>query len=312
MQRAAQRAPHSPRAKRLNRVLVGAAAVPVLFLAAACSSDSGSDSDSGSGAKASASADASASASPSASPTVPAAKYAELPEACKALSGKTVDDLVPGGAKSAKKGASSDASARATCSWNGLDNNGVKGSQYRWLNVSLLRFASDTSRGTGEEQARTYFRQQVQDAQAETGAKSTKTQPVSGTGDEATLVRYELKKKEGVFKQQTVVARTANVVVTLDYNGAGLAGDKSPDADDLVKSAEKAAKDVVAAVAKANGEGGGSSTGSASPSASKSSGASSSPSSSAARAGASKGADDASPSAAKSVSASASKSAADS
>ncbi|MFQ6145264.1 DUF3558 family protein [Streptomyces seoulensis] len=310
MQRAAQRAPHSPRAKRLNRVLVGAAAVPVLFLAAACSSDSGSDS--GSGAKASASADASASASPSASPTVPAAKYAELPEACKVLSGKTVDDLVPGGAKSAKKGASSDASARATCSWNGLDNNGVKGSQYRWLNVSLLRFASDTSRGTGEEQARTYFRQQVQDAQAETGAKGRKTQPVSGTGDEATLVRYELKKKEGVFKQQTVVARTANVVVTLDYNGAGLAGDKSPDADDLVKSAEKAAKDVVAAVAKANGQGGGSSTGSASPSASKSSGASSSPSSSAARAGATKGADDASPSAAKSASAAASKSAADS
>ncbi|MEV7130689.1 DUF3558 domain-containing protein [Streptomyces sp. NPDC093260] len=286
MQRA-QRAPHSPRAKRLNRVLAGATAVPVLFLAAACSSDSGSDADAK--ASASASASSSASASASASPTIPAAKYAKLPEACKAVSGKTLDDLVPGGAKSAKGGSSGDVSTRASCSWNGLDNNGVKGSQYRWLNVSLLRFASDPARGAGDEQARTYFRQQVQDAQAETGAKNTKAQPVSRTGDEATLVRYETKKKEGVFKQQTVVARVANVVVTVDYNGAGLAGDKSPDADDLAASAEKVARETVAAVAKANGEGG-SATDPASPSASKSSGSSASPSASAGKAGASKSA----------------------
>ncbi|MFI2643372.1 DUF3558 domain-containing protein [Streptomyces sp. NPDC018610] len=298
MQRAAQRAPHSPRAKRLNRVLVCAAAVPVLFLAAACSSDSGSDSGSGDGAKASASAGASASSSPSASPTVAAAKYARLPEACKALAGKTVDDLVPKGAKSAKKGSSSDVSSRTSCSWNGLDNNGVKGSQYRWLNVSLLRFDSDASRGSGADQARAYYRDQVQDAQAVTGAKNVKTQGVSGTGDEATLVRYDLKKKEGAFKQQTVVARVENVVLTLDYNGAGLAGDKSPDADDLVKAAEKAAKEVVASVAKANGDTA-SGAPDASPSASKTAGKSASPSASAAKAGKSAGA---SPSASRSAS----------
>jgi hypothetical protein len=92
---------------------------------------------------------------------------------------------------------------------------------------------------------------------------------VPGTGDEATLVRYDLKKKEGAFKQQTVVTRVENVVLTLDYNGAGLAGDKTPDADDLAKLAKKAAKEAVASVASAN-KGGGGSDGGASPDASKS------------------------------------------
>ncbi|MEW2296964.1 DUF3558 family protein [Streptomyces sp. NPDC006743] len=260
MQRAAQREQRDrrdqregrgPRAKRLHRALVCAGAVPVLLLAAACSSsDSGSGSDD---ASKSPSAGAKTSASPSASPTVQPAKYAKLPDACKVLARKTLDDLVPRGAKSAKAGASSDVGTRASCSWNGLDNNGVKGSQYRWLNVSLLRFESDAARGTGEEQAQVFYRKQVGDAQAVADAKNTKSQPVSGTGDEATAVRYDLKKKEGTFKQQTVVARVENVVVTLDYNGAGLAGDKAPDADDLSKDAVKAAKEVVASVTKANG-----------------------------------------------------------
>ncbi|MFF8591577.1 DUF3558 domain-containing protein [Streptomyces sp. NPDC015220] len=287
-----------PRAKRLNRVLVCAAAVPVLFLAAGCSSDSGSDSGSGDGAKSTASAEAKDSASPSASPTVPPAAYAKLPEACRTLSGKTLGDLVPKGAKSAKEGTSSDVSARSSCSWNGLDNNGVKGSQYRWLNVSLLRFDSDASRGAGDEQAQVYYRKQVQDAMSVAGAKKAKSQPVSGTGDEATAVRYDLKKKEGTFKQQTVVARVENVVVTLDYNGAGLAGDSAPDADDLAKDAQKAAKEVVASVKKANGDGGAGSPDSSSPSAS-SSGKPASPSASATKGGESASA---SPSAPKSSS----------
>ncbi|CAM5530594.1 hypothetical protein SGRIM128S_05836 [Streptomyces griseomycini] len=68
-------------------------------------------------------------------------------------------------------------------------------------------------------------------------------------------MRYDLKKKEGTFEQQTVVARVENVVVTLDYNGAGLAGDKTPDADDLMKDAKKAAEEAVAAVTGTSGEG---------------------------------------------------------
>ncbi|MFJ8463259.1 DUF3558 family protein [Streptomyces swartbergensis] len=254
MQRRAQREQRDQRAKRLHRVLVCAAAVPVMLVAAGCSSDSGSGDSTDKAAKAA----ASASASPS--PTVEAAAYGKLPEPCKVLSKKTLKDLVPE-SKSGKEGKSDDISARGNCSWNSLDNNGVKGSQFRWLNVSMLRFESDVARGPADKLAQEYFEKQVQDAQAVEGAKSTKSEPVPGTGDEATAVRYELKKKEGTFKQQTVVARVENVVVTIDFNGAGLAGDKSPSADDLMKDAKKAAKEAVAAVSEANGAGGGKASG---------------------------------------------------
>ncbi|MET7692250.1 DUF3558 domain-containing protein [Streptomyces sp. NPDC005483] len=225
-----------------------------MLIAAGCSSDSG-DSGSGSGGDKAAGAGATVSASASAAPTVQAAAYKSLPESCKVLSSKTLKSLVPEAAKAGKKG-TSEAGTRGSCSWSSLDNNGVKGSQFRWLNVSLLRFESDTSRGTGEAQAQKYYEQQIQDAQSVAGAKNTKSQSVSGTGDAATLVRYDLKKKEGAFKQQTVVTRVENVVVTVDYNGAGLAGDKAPSVDGLTKLAEQAAKEAVTSVSAANGEGG--------------------------------------------------------
>ncbi|MFC9680499.1 DUF3558 family protein [Streptomyces sp. NPDC056948] len=263
MQRRAQRDQRDQRAKRLNRVLVCAAAVPVMLVAAGCSSDSGS----GDSTDKAANAAASASASPS--PTVEAAAYDKLPESCKALSKKTLKDLVPK-SKSGKEGKSDDISTRGSCSWNSLDNNGVKGSQFRWLNVSMLRFESDATRGSGDKLAQQYYEKQVQDAQAAEGAKGVKSEPVSGTGDQATAVRYDLKKKEGTFKQQTIVTRVENVVVTLDYNGAGLAGDKSPSADEMAKDAKKAAKEAVAAVSDANGAGGGKASGDPSKPASKS------------------------------------------
>ncbi|MEV5551676.1 DUF3558 family protein [Streptomyces sp. NPDC052309] len=265
MQRRAQRDhrdQRDPRAKRLSRLLVCAAAVPVMLVAAGCSSDSGSGDDKDKGAD---KATASKSASPS--PTVQAAAYAKLPEPCKVLSEKTLEDLVPKGADSGKEGTSADTATRGSCSWSSLDNNGVKGSQFRWLNVSLLRFESDVTRGEGDKLARDHYMKQLQDAQTSDGAKSVKTEPLTGTGDEAANVRYDLKKKEGTFKQNTVVARVENVVVTVDYNGAGLAGDKTPDADDLAKAAQKAAKEAVAAVTEANGARAGG-TSSSSPSAS--------------------------------------------
>ncbi|MBQ1092292.1 DUF3558 family protein [Streptomyces sp. B93] len=241
-----QRPQRAGRAKRRGRALVGVAAVPVMLIAAGCSSDSGSGDD----AKQSSESAASASASPS--PTVRAAVYDTLPEPCGMLAKKTLEDLVPKGTKG-KEGPSDDTATRANCSWSSLDNNGVKGSQFRWLNVSLLRFDSDVTRGAGDERAREYYAKQVEDAQAVADAKNTKAEPVSGTGDEATLIRYDLKKKEGSFKQQTVVTRVENVVITLDYNGAGLAGDKTPDADDLAKAATKAAKEAVGAVTETKG-----------------------------------------------------------
>lgn len=261
MQRRAQRDDQfDQRATRtggLNRVLAAALAVPVMVFAAACSSDSGSDSGSGSNSASTDSAQGAGGAGDAASsaPTVQAAAYASLPGACKVLSKKTLTSLVPKGTSSGKEGSSSDTGARASCSWSSLDNNGVKGSQFRWLNVSLLRFESDATTGDAESQAQTYYAKQVKAAQTVSGAKNAKTETVTGTGDEATVVRYDLKKKEGAFKQQTVVARVENVVITLDYNGAGLAGEKTPSADTLTASAKKAAQEVVAAVKSANGEG---------------------------------------------------------
>ncbi|MFG3125826.1 DUF3558 domain-containing protein [Streptomyces sp. NPDC048201] len=256
MQRAAQRddrAQRGPRATRLSRALVCAAAVPAVLITAACSSDSG-DAPGKSGASAAASAGSgSKQPSASASPTVQASVFRKLPEPCGVLSKKTLGDLVPEAGKSGKKGSSDNTASRSSCSWTSLDNNGVKGSQFRWLNISLLRFESDTSRGSGNDQAHAYYTRQVEDAKGASGAKNTKTEALGATGDEATAVRYDLKKKEGAFKQQTVVARVENVVVTLDYNGAGLAGEKTPDAGDLTADAKKAAKEVVAAVADANG-----------------------------------------------------------
>ncbi|MEV6546988.1 DUF3558 family protein [Streptomyces sp. NPDC051665] len=263
------------RAKRLRRVLVCAAAVPVMLIAAGCSSDSGSDDGAGkdtTGPGATTSADATA------APTVQAAAYKKLPEPCAVLSKKTLTDLVPKGAKSGKEGTSSDTASRGSCSWTSLDNNGVKGSQFRWLNVSLLRFDSSQTQGEGDKLAAAYYAKQVQETQSVTGAKNAKSEPVAGAGDEATAVRYDLKKKEGAFKQQTVVARVENVVVTIDYNGAGLAGEKAPSADTLTKAAEKAVKEAVAAVTSANGTGAGAGSGSGSGSGGASSTPSKSPS----------------------------------
>ncbi|MFI5824616.1 DUF3558 domain-containing protein [Streptomyces rishiriensis] len=297
-----QRDERARRAGGLNRLLAAAVAVPVMLIAAGCSSDSGSDSGSGSGDKAqdtAATGGTGTDSAPSAAPSVQPAAYKTLPEACAVVSKKTLTELVPKGAAAGKEGTSSDTGARASCSWSSLANNGVKGSQFRWLNVSLLRFESDATTGDGASQAKTYYAKQVKDAQAVAGAKNTKATPAAGTGDEATLVRYDLKKAEGAFKQQTVVARVENVVVTLDYNGAGLAGDKTPAADTLTTAAEKAAKEAVAAVRSANGAGGGgssdsgtapapsqspSSTAKAKPSASSSAAPSTAPSASASKA----------------------------
>jgi hypothetical protein len=243
------------RGPRLRRLLVCAAAVPAVLVAAGCSSDSGSDSGSGGDAKEKKASSSQPSQSASANTVQPAA-YGTLPEPCSVISAKTLGDLVPKGAKSGKEGTSDDTGKRASCSWSSLENNGVKGSQFRWLNVSLLRFESDANIGEGDKLAKEYYTKQVRDAKAVKGALNAKSEPVARVGDEATAVRYDLKKKEGTFKQQTIVTRVENVVVTLDYNGAGLAGDKTPSADDLAKAADKAVKEAVTAVAAANKDGG--------------------------------------------------------
>ncbi|WP_211280265.1 DUF3558 domain-containing protein [Streptomyces lushanensis] len=233
-------------ASRLTRILA-CAAVPVMLVVAGCSSDPGDGSGDADGS----------STSPTARPsaTVAPAKFTGLPDACATLGRKTIDSLVPKAKiKGGSAGKSSDITARASCSWNGLDDNGVKGSQYRWLDVSLTRYDSDVTLGSGAERATEYYTKELAGAKGTEGAKELKAAPASGIGSEATTITYSLTKTGEDFAYATVVARTENVVVTLTYNGAGYAGAKSPGVADMSKDAVAAAKEAVTAVSVGSGQ----------------------------------------------------------
>ncbi|MFD5875255.1 DUF3558 domain-containing protein [Streptomyces sp. NPDC060322] len=226
-------------APRLSRILA-CAAVPVMLVVAGCSSDSGDAKESGS---------SSAPSAKKSEPTVEPAKYAALPDACTSIAKKTIEDLVPKAkTKGGTPGTSSDTASRGSCSWNGLDDNGVKGSQYRWLDVGFTRFDSDQSLGSGAKRATDEYTKQVAKAQATEGAEKPAAKPVAGLGEQATAVTYGLSKSGEDFEYATVLARTGNVVVSVTFNGAGFAGAKTPSAADILKDAQKAAKEAVAAV----------------------------------------------------------------
>ncbi|MFD4994984.1 hypothetical protein [Streptomyces buecherae] len=219
--------------------MLACAAVPAM-LVAGCSSDSG-DKDPKD--------DASKSATTSPSPTVAPAKFAKLPEVCKTLPKKTVDSLVPHAKdEKGKTLPSANINESASCLWSGLD-----GFQYRQLTVSLKLFPSDVGLGTGDKRAAAYAKQQVEKAGTADGAKGAKTGATSGIGDEAQTVATTTKKDGDEFKNETVVSRTANVVVTVEYRGAGYEDAKPPKPEDLAKGAQKATREAVLAVADANG-----------------------------------------------------------
>ncbi|WP_338677403.1 DUF3558 domain-containing protein [Streptomyces sp. SCSIO 30461] len=239
-------------APRLTRILA-CAAVPVMLVVAGCSSDSDTESKTGKSGNSPGGSSQQSPAPKESAATVAPAKYAKLPAPCKSLSTKTVEDLVPKVKnKAGTEGTSSDSGLRGGCSWNGLEDKGVKGSNYRWLDVSFLRYESDASLGSGQQRAQEAFKKAVAKTAATDGAKKVAKSTATGVGDEAAAVAFELKKTDETFRYATIVARTGNIVVTLGYNGAGYAGAKSPDAGDLMKDAVKAAKEATSAVAAAN------------------------------------------------------------
>ncbi|MFF0446512.1 DUF3558 domain-containing protein [Streptomyces sp. NPDC004609] len=246
-------------APRLTRILV-CAAVPVTLLVTGCSSGSG-DGDKKDKSPSSSSADSGGTSAGSGSgsgkkqtPVVEPAKYAKLPDACKSLSEKTIKALVPSvKVKGGTAGRSTDLLARGSCSWNGLEDKGVKGSQYRWLDVSFLRYDSEEALAvSGAERAQNSYTKEVAKAKAVKGAKNLRTSPAAWVGQQATAVGYELRKTGVDFTYATIVTRTDNVVITLTYNGTGYAGAKPPTAGALTTDAVKAAKEAVASVATAN------------------------------------------------------------
>ncbi|TFE49517.1 DUF3558 domain-containing protein [Streptomyces sp. ICN441] len=238
-------------APRLTRILA-CAAVPVMLVVAGCSSDSDAK-GSGPADGSSSSPEATASGGEQSPVSVEPAKYAKLPDPCKALTSKTVEELVPKVKnKAGTAGTSNDTAARGSCSWNGLEDKGVKGSNYRWLDVSFQRFASEAGIGSGGDRARNAYEKEVAAVKATEKAKDVKSSPAAGVGEEATAIAYGLTKSGEDFRYATIVARTGNVVVTLGYNGTGFAGAENPDPSQLMKDAVTAAKEATASVAKAN------------------------------------------------------------
>ncbi|MEU9165384.1 DUF3558 domain-containing protein [Streptomyces sp. NPDC048424] len=236
-------------ASRLTRVLA-CAAVPVILTVAGCSSDSGKDSGSNDGKKSS----SSSSAKPNAKSSAPLEKaaFATLPDPCKALGSATIDTVVPDAKDKNGTGTkSNDLTSRAGCAWNGLQSDGLKGSQYRWLSLSFFRADSHTSLGSANKRAEEEYSKQVEKAKASEGAQNLKAEATDGIGEQGTSVVYSVKKDVDFFNT-TIVARNQNVVVTLDYNGAAYEGAGAPDQAKLLQDAVAAAKEAVASVDAAN------------------------------------------------------------
>ena len=189
------------------------------------------------------------------SPTVAAAKFKKLPNPCEAFSKDTVKKLLPKAKDASGRAGQVHRQRRARHLL--LEQLGRQGRRRHPVPLAghrlpALRLRAGPS-ATGEKRATDFYGKQVSDAKTTKGAKKVEDgRRPSGTGDEATAVTYDLKKDGNDFKNTTVVARTSNIVVTLNYNGAGLAGGDTPKADDLLKKAQAAAKEAVAAAAKAN------------------------------------------------------------
>jgi predicted small secreted protein len=235
MPRTAQRT--SPRdASRSARTLACVAvALPALLLAG-CSSSSGG----GEGEQSSDKGDSTPSAAP--------VKFSELPDACKTVSKDSVKKLTPKTEDaSGKRIGTGNAQNSGSCLWSGLDK-----FDYRQLTVSLKRFDSDPARGSGAKLAGAFLKQQVDGLKTDKANEDLKTEQVGGLGEQATAVSYKTDKKDGKksesFREQRIVIRDGNVVVSVDYSGAGFEDAKLPSEKDVAENAQKAAKEAVAAL----------------------------------------------------------------
>lgn len=159
--------------------------------------------------------------------------YAAAPEPCDALSAKTVKSLVPGAKTAGKEIPSTDADLRRTCSWNAL-----KGYDYRWLDVSFEILDSD------EAAEKSY------DGRL---AEKSGGGAVPGVGNAAySVVNLTTEDKQDT-REGVVVARAANALVIVTYNGSDFESKGAPDTDEINKGAIKAAKEAVAALQKSRG-----------------------------------------------------------
>lgn len=223
----------TPRLAR--RAACAAVALPVL-LVAGCSSDSGSEEPSGSSS--------SASASPGGEQ---ADAYKKLSNPCKTVAEKTIEDVVSGtDDTSGENLPSSDTDSYGACLWSGAS--GDIDAEYRALTVSLKRYDSDASLGSGAEQAERYFQQELESARTAENHKKPEEKKISGVGQAAVAVTYETEKKDDTYRATRVVVRDENVVLSIDYEGTGFEDADPPSRDEVRKNAEKVAKEATGAI----------------------------------------------------------------
>ncbi|SOD66502.1 hypothetical protein SAMN06297387_12620 [Streptomyces zhaozhouensis] len=227
------------KASRLAVRMTALAAAPVLFVAG-CSSDPEPEND-----------DAPASESPTPEPV----KFAEVPEPCSLVSGDTIGEVVPeADPEEGEELESSNTTTSAACLWNGLDEY-----QFRSLTVSLRRFDSDPAVGSGDERATAYLQQMVDEITGDEANQEPAAEELPETGDEAVSVAYRVTKEaedaEHDYTQQRVVVRDGNVVLTVDYSGAGFEDDDAPGAGDVKEAADRAAQEAAAKLGSAAGGG---------------------------------------------------------
>ncbi|MFG2510962.1 hypothetical protein [Streptomyces sp. NPDC048584] len=156
--------------------------------------------------------------------------YTEAPAPCGSIAEKTVNSLVPKAKTAGKEIDSTDSKLRRTCSWNAL-----KGFEYRWLDVSFEVLESD-------EAAERSYQGRLED---KSGGGA-----VPGLGDAGYSVVNLTTEDKQQTREGVVVARTANALVIVTYNGSDFESKKAPGAEEINKGAIKAAKEAVAALEK--------------------------------------------------------------
>ncbi|MFE7645364.1 hypothetical protein [Streptomyces phaeoluteigriseus] len=154
--------------------------------------------------------------------------YGAAPAPCTSVAAKTVGSLVPAAKTAGKEIPSTDTSLRRTCSWNAL-----KGYDYRWLDVSFELTESDEAAATS-----------YQERTAEKGGGGV----VPGLGDEGYSVVNLTTEDKQQTREGTVIARVANALVVVTYNGSDFESKKAPSTEEINKGAIKAAKEAVASL----------------------------------------------------------------
>ncbi|MEO3753537.1 DUF3558 domain-containing protein [Streptomyces sp. B6B3] len=189
----------------------------------------------------------------SAAPTPEPVRFSTLPDPCSTVGGDTIEEVVPKAEpKSGETLSSNDTSASGACLWSGLDDY-----QFRSLTVSLRRFDSDPAIGSGDERAAGYLADVVGEIGADDANTEVAEAQLADLGDEATSIGFEVVKEsdgdDQRYRQQRAVSRVGNIVVTVDYSGAGFEGADMPSADRVRENAETALSAAVAAVEASEG-----------------------------------------------------------